>query len=177
MAVKDFQEEVSETGNWNVAKAYSHSKILSPLIYADEYLTIATFGALSLINQLNLDANEDYVKLRAFERLIFYLIMVIDNSIFAVKKNKEKLIEYREKLQRYKKIIPKLYDYSTNQLKKTKYLKLKEKVYNEALDEVSEIRAKINEPLNQNHLIFTDKEIFNPNEYKKKIKERFISGE
>ena len=48
-------------------------------------------------------------------------------------------------------------------------VKLDEKKYYKVLDMVIEIKSKLNEPLNKNHLIFTNKDEFDPKAYKKQI--------
>ena len=44
--------------------------------------------------------------------------------------------------------------------------------FNKVLEIVFEIKSAINFPLNRNHLIFTDREEFDPHAYKKAMKER-----
>ena len=48
-------------------------------------------------------------------------------------------------------------------------------LFNKTLELVSEIKADINLPLNKNHLIFVDKEEFDPAMFKKKLKDRIIN--
>ncbi|KKL77847.1 hypothetical protein LCGC14_2030750, partial [marine sediment metagenome] len=47
-------------------------------------------------------------------------------------------------------------------------------IYEKVLERVLEIKALINEPLNKNHLIFTDKKEFDPRAFKEGIKKRII---
>ncbi len=173
------QEEgfVSETGNWNVASDYARLKIMKPLYLADEYELISIFGSADFIEELNLTINADVLKIRGFKRLVNCLIMLIDNSYFAVKKDKgqQDLLDFKEELKRIDKIIPLLCKTKTNQLKKTKELILIKEKYDPVLQRVLEIKAGINKPLNQNHLIFTDKKEFDPRAFKEGIKDRMIN--
>ena len=163
---------MSDYGNWNVAADYSRLKIMKQLYLADEYEIIATFGFSELIDELSMDIPLDVLKIRGFKRLIKSLIMVIDNSKFAVKgTHKVTLIGLRKELKRYWEIIPTLFKYKINQKNKTNELKLIEKEYNPALERVTEIKSEINEPLNRYDLIFTHREDFNPAEAKKAIAE------
>lgn len=164
---------VSESGNWNVASDYSRFKIMKPLAMSDDYETLATFGTLDVEDELQAHIDLDVSKLQGFKRLVRCLIMVINNSIFAVKKNKRTELEkHRDRLKRIEKIIPALYKITSNQVNKTKTLRLKHEAYINALEEVTDIKAKINEPLNESDLIFTHKEEFDPKAYKDNILEQ-----
>lgn len=163
---------LSEYGTWNVASDYSKLKIMQPLILCDEYETIATFGFVDFAEEVFSNINTDVLKIRGFTRLIKTLILLIDNSKFAVKgKDRITLIKYRKELGRYYKVIPALHEVIQNQKEKSKELKLVEKKYIPALERVVEIKSLINEPLNKYDLIFTHKEEFDVKKYKDKIKE------
>lgn len=168
---RDDYESVSETGNWNVASDYSQLKIMKPLLLCDEYEIIATFGAGTLIEDLQQNFNTDLIKIKAFKRLIKQLLLLIDNSIFAVKNQglKEDLQKLKDELKKINKIVPALSKIRKNQKTKVKELIIYEEKYDKVLERVVEIKAEINEPLNKSHLIFTDKEEFDPKEQKKKI--------
>lgn len=164
---------ISDTGNWNVASDYSKLKIMKPLYLCDEYATISTFGTSHLVEELqsNQLISIDDMKIRGFQRLIHHLIMIIDNSYFAIKKDKgrEDLESYKKELIRFKKITGILFKYQVNHIRKTRTLMIIQDKYNPVLDRILEIKSLINIPLNRNHLIFTDKEEFDPQKYKKEI--------
>jgi hypothetical protein len=168
----------SESGNWNTAENYSQIKIMNLLAIADEYEEMAEFGSLNIIDELQ---NKDYseeLKIRAFKRLINHLIRVCRNSWFALEKHptaKENIEKYIKELQtiRDEKMI-KLFSFNTNQINKTKSLKINNEYYL-TLERVSEIKKEINQALNQADLIFIHKENFNPKDYKKRIFEDAIS--
>ncbi len=81
-------EGISETGNWNVASDYSRYKIMKPLELADEYEVIAMFGASDLIQEFGLHISISESKIKGFERLVYTLIMLINNTLFAIKKDR-----------------------------------------------------------------------------------------
>jgi len=181
MPKKDEEDSViSETGNWNVADSYSKSKIMRPLILCDYYEDIATFGYDSIIEELvgyNKPSN-DVIKIKAMKRLVKQLIRLIDNTKFALKKpnTRDLILEYRKDLFKLLGCIPNLTIVQYNQITDTQTIKIKsETLFNEILDKVSEIKSKINEPLNKNHLIFTDKEDFDPKAFKDKLKQRMVN--
>lgn len=167
---------ISDSGNWNVASDFSKFKIMKPLDNCDHYENLAQFGFDTLEEQLNtpLFPTEE-VKLMGFERLVRELLKLIGNSKFAMKvaKTKETMEGFEKELRNAIKIIPKLYKKSHNLRTKRATILLNED-YRKVLSRVLEIKADINEPLNKNHLIFTDKEEFDPQDYKKKVIKRAI---
>ena len=167
---------ISELGNWNVASDYSRLKIMKPLDFCDHYENIARFGYDTLIEQLeHFGIPLDTLKLIGFERLVNEMIKLIGNSKFAMKiGNTRKEVEnFEEKLKNIRSLIPVLS--KTVKTQKGKYLVLNQEKYYKALDIVIEIKSKLNEPLNKNHLIFTDKQEFDPKAYKKKIMDDAVS--
>lgn len=163
---------ISELGNWNVANDYSKTKIMKPLDYCDHYENIARFGYDTLLDQLeNFGVPQDNLKLIGFERLVNELIKLCGNCKFAmkVKGTKDELIKLEKKLIKIRSLM-KLFS-KTITKNRTKQLKLNEERYYTALDFVLEIKSKLNEPLNKNHLIFTDKPEFDPKAYKSSLME------
>lgn len=161
---------VSETGNWNVANDYSKLKIMRPLYHADVYQEIAEFGTVDFEGELNIDPKiADYLKIKGFRRLLYYLILVIDNSMFALKIGKENMVSYKEELIRFRSVINLLYENKFNPQTKGNEVSIIYEKYNKALERVKELKSLINEPLNKNDLIFTNKEEFDPKEYKRQI--------
>lgn len=181
MPRKDEDDSViSETGNWNVADTYSKSKIMRPLIMCDYYEDIATFGYDSIADELiNYEAPpNDLIRIKAFKRLLKELIRVIDNCKFALKKpgTRTLVLKYRGSLKSILKSLPNLLETHYNQIEDTKTFFIRsETLFTEFLEKVSEIKSAINEPLNKNHLIFTDREEFDPKAFKERIKTRMVN--
>ncbi len=112
--------------------------------------------------------------------------MLINNSLFAVKKKKKKkgskiktdreiLEHYKKELKKIKELIPKLYYYQTNDVARTQVLVIYLEKYRKVLDYVVDVKAKINEPLNKYDLIFSHKEEFDSETAKKQIKDGLIT--
>lgn len=173
MGKTDFQE-ISETGNWNVAQRYSELKIMKHHALVDEYETLAKFGTSSFFDEMMYNIPEkqrDQVKIDSFKWLVHSLLMLIENSLFAMDRNKtekNKLEISQTKLISIEDNIEDLYKKTFNQIKKTKSVKLL-KGYKEKLKEVIKIKVELNEALNKADLIFTYKESYNPKEHKKRI--------
>ncbi len=171
MAQKEEGYNISDTGNWNVASDYSRIKIMKPLDYCDHYQNIARFGYDTMVEQLeNYGIPLDTLKLIGFERLINELIKLCGNVKFAMKLSgtSDTLKEIEEKFKAILELIPVLHKITTKQ--KKKILTLTGNYY-KTLDIVIKLKADLNEPLNKNHLIFTNKEEFDPKAQKKKIME------
>ncbi len=171
---------ISETGNWNVADQYTKSKIMRPLNLCDYYEDIARFGYESIAEELiNYQAPpNDVIRIKAIKRLILELIRLIDNSKFALKKSgtKQTILEYKGLLKKILPLIPQVVHISKNDIEGTTQVTIsKPALFEEILEKISGIKSKINEPLNQNHLIFTDTEEFDPVAFKKGLKDRMVN--
>lgn len=171
MEKREKEYNVSDIGNWNVAKEYSHFKLMRHLYLIDEYTNIAIFGSASLIEELENNYPTDVLKLNGLNRLINSLILIIDNSLFACKKgnSKKTLQDYRKQLKSIIEILPVVY--KTIRKDGRSEVRLVPEKFSKVLEKVLEIKSNMNEPLNMNHLIFTDKEEFDPKKYKKQIME------
>lgn len=178
MAKKDDDYTISEYGNWNVASEYSKLKIMKQLYLADEYQTIATFGTVEFIDELNNPVDIDTLKIKGFARLIKTLILLIDNTRFAIRPKlleSSKLLDKRKELDRYYKSLHLLYNNKKDVRKGISNLNLIKDRYEKALERVTEIKAEINEPLNKADLIFTFKEEFDYEAFRKKQWEDVVS--
>ena len=143
----------------------------------DYYEDIANNGYESLVEELiNYQAPpNDYIKIKALKRLIKELIRLIKNAKFALKKEgtKTQILKYLEHLKKLEKVIPQLFEFKYNPKEERKEVMIKDEIfYNDFLEKISEIKSKINEPLNKNHLIFVDKEEFDPRAFKDRAKDR-----
>lgn len=170
---------ISESGNWNVADQYTKSKIMRPLNMCDYYEDIATFGHETILDELiNYSAPpNDVIKYKALQRLLHELIRLIDNCKFALKKpkTKDEVLGYKKKLLDLQAMVPKLMKSRVDQFG-VKVLRITSPAqFENLLALVCKIKSKINEPLNKNHLIFTDREEFDPKGFKKDLKSRMIN--
>jgi hypothetical protein len=169
---------ISESGNWNVAARFAEEKIMKPLVKCEIYEDLALFGYESILDQLeNFDKiPNDFIKITGLKRLIRELIRLSKNATFAMKNKgtKETLNLIEEKLYKIEKILPLTFEIRFNNINKTKNINLTDN-FSKVLEEVLKLKSEINSPLNQNHLIFTDKEEFDPVAFKNRIKDRIIN--
>lgn len=170
---------VSETGNWNVADVFAKKKIMLPMEKSDAYEDIATYGFDSFLAELmQTNIQVDELKVRGLIRLVNELIKLTKNTMFAMRKGntKKDLKKLQEQLYEIKRdILPNTYKTMIDQGNNTTSLVLQKKLFEMTLEKVSDIKSRINEPLNRNHLIFTDKEEFDPEAFKTKIRERIVN--
>ena len=166
---------ISESGNWNVASDFARIKIMNPLEKCEYYQTIAVFGYNSIIEELMYyQVPNDVVRYRGLIRLIKELLRVCENSKFAMKKpgTKDELKKREEELKKIENVLSAVVEVKNNHINRTQELKIIPEKFDKVLGIVVEIKSLINAPLNKNHLIFTDKEEFDPHAYKKAMKER-----
>lgn len=168
---------LSETGNWNVAADFSKLKIMRQLYLADDYESVAKFGTSLLYDEFTNPYPQDVLRKKGFERLVDTLIKIIDNSIFAVKdpESKDKLNTLRSELCRIEKLIPKLSRTVKKRLSSPPQLEILNEVFNPIFERVRIIKSEINEPLNKNDLIFTNRKEFDKKKFKEGIKNRVIN--
>ncbi len=166
---------VSDSGNWNVASDFAKIKIMMPLSKCEYYEDISTFGYETIIEELmGYQIENDFVRYTGLKRLVKELLKVCKNSRFAMKKpgTKKALGEYEDKLKQIKKILPSLVEVKKNHIDKTNNIYIIPLKFDKVLEIVLELKSSINFPLNQNHLIFTDKPEFDPHAYKNEMKDR-----
>ncbi len=178
-ANKEDESMISESGNWNVADQYTKSKIMRPLNLCDYYEDIATFGYETIAHELvNYSSPpNDVIKYKALLRLLHELIRLIDNCKFALKKDKTKdeVLEYKKQLIKLRDMTPKLIKNKVDSTGARVVKILNPSQFEHLLSLVCKIKSKINEPLNKNHLIFTDREEFDPKGFKKDLKDRMVN--
>lgn len=163
---------ISDTGNWNVAARFSEIKIMKPLAMCDYYENIAQFGYDTLEEELyNYGVASDNLRIMGLKRLVKELLKIIKNSKFAMKKTgtKTEIEKLEERLNGIQKVLPTLSKKIMNLRNKTERIKLNEETFDKVFNMILQIKSDINEPLNKNHLIFTDKEEFDPQAYKKRV--------
>lgn len=169
---------ISETGNWNVADQYSKIKIMKPLEFCDIYEDIANYGYDSLLEELvYVKAPTDELRYRGLNRLVNELLKLSQNCQFAMKKEGtlSQMKEIEKTLQKIRDyFLPLTYTKKINQALGTSEIKLKKEIFEKIFDKVKELKIQINYPLNKNHLIFTDKQEFDPIAYKDRLKKRIV---
>lgn len=172
--------EVSETGNWNVAAPYVQLKIMRMLYFLDLYEEVATFGTSDILEELQMSPEHLTLnRIRGLKRMAKFLQMLINNVRFAIKSetDKKKLALDYEELMDVIEVIPLVEEKSINQRDKRVTLEINEKYFNAILNILVRIKTDINEPLNNNDLIFSTSEEFDPDKYKEEfIKEITETG-
>lgn len=177
---KDMDDYViSELGNWNVAARFSHVKIMIPMEKCEYYEDMAKFGYETVFDELlNYEAIPDeIVKIVGLQRLNEELIKLASNAKFAMKKSgtKQTLEEYQKKLKVISTFIPSTYQTKFSQIHKTKSTHIIPSRFEFIRNKILGIKEDMNDPLNKNHLIFTDKEEFNPHAFKERLKHRIVN--
>lgn len=164
-------EPLSETGNWNIAGDYASLKIMKLLYLADEYEIISTFGATNFYEELNMTAGKDFLRVKAIDRLISILMMLINNTKFAIihSTDIQTLETLYSDLEKIRPMTKYVYQRRSDAVKKESHIQIDEEKFRKLLNAVIKIKQEINMPLNKSHLIFISREIYDPREQKKKI--------
>lgn len=168
--------DMEETKTWNVAQSYSNLKIFKWLYYADEYCVIAKFGTSDMIDEFVTNDNmRNIARIKSLYRLTNCLLMIIDNSIFALrKKDKPTMEEYRKKLIQIEKVIPVCHSNIYNQKNKTTSTIIDEEKFKKILSLLENIKREINTPLNNADMIYYKSEEVDPDELMRQIQEDII---
>ena len=178
MPKKSDYVDFTESGNWNVAADYVKLKIMKHLYLADEYELTAIFGTGEMVDEFITNEQMKVVgRLKALKRLRKTLDIIINNTIFAVKKDdKPKLEDLYKELTKWDRamIFCEIINYDMRT--KSKTIKINETVFKKVLDGLIKIKKDLNEPLNRANLIFTEVEEFDPDKFKAEIAEDMIYG-
>ncbi len=172
-------EARSETGNWNVADSFVKLKIMMPMIKCEAYEDIALNGYEDFVDELgNLGVSTDELRIRGLRRLINELIKLAKNTLFAMKKvsTEKNMIGFKDNLEAIRDIfLPRSFRQQKDEGTGITSLKINKEIFDLLLEKVSMLKSDMNLPLNQNHLIFWDKEEFDPKAFKERIKQRIIT--
>jgi len=144
------------TENWNVAKGYTHLKILQLLYALDRYDTLAQFGTEDL-DQDQLLSDNDISKRRVegLQRFHSTLKQLIGNVIFALKKDDKPSVEQmKTRLTNLNEFIPKTFENKEDRVSHENNFAIDEKLFAKVLEILQEIKDELNTPLNNANLIF-----------------------
>ncbi|KKM18910.1 hypothetical protein LCGC14_1660920, partial [marine sediment metagenome] len=165
-------DHVSGIGNDNFDKVMWNHQVIKVVV--GDALTEVKKGKTGIIVNMIPIAQ---LRLTGLRRLIDCLITLIGNSRFAIK-SKELRIELdkeKENLEKLITLFPMLYETTTKVRAKSKTIMINERVFSKFMKEVERIKIWINEPLNQYHLIFVNKEEVDISEAKKSFMEQAIN--
>lgn len=181
MGKKDYLE-FSESANWNVAEGYSKTKILKPLVELDRYLIVAEFGAEEMVDEFNMSEDlKDSARLKALRRVVSTMLLLIENSKFALKKKDTgKFSEYKLQLKLIQSLMKEdiIFKYQINHKSKSRKIKIIEEKFDLLLEKLRVIKEEFVIPMNDADLIFssTEDEGLDPDDLKKKIMEDIITA-
>jgi len=174
---RDYSDEDFTKGNWNIARNYTHQKILTWLIQIDNFRNISVFGFSNLesdvyIRDLNL---RNTARLHALKRWIHAMIFLIRNTKFAV--HKESKTNFDAHIQRLLKIEKNIIKLRREKRRGSRIVELNinEDLFSKITNELDVIMDDINLKLNKAGLIFTPEEEFDIKDIKKGYKEKFVN--
>lgn len=156
-------DDVIETGTeaWNIAEGYVKTKILIPLIECDKYERIAQHGMADIDDPVFL--SEDQITERRINAMIRYkdtIKMIIGNVKFAMKKADHDTLET---LRNRTLLVEEMLDgisYEVQDIQHQRHRKINERFFSTMLQELQDIKEKLNTPLNNAGLIFRQSDDF-----------------
>ena len=163
-----------ESDAWNVAKGFSASHVLLPLIECRKLVTICLFG-VEEIGTENQHTPEDLKqnRINAINRLLQGLLQICEDSEFIMNKSAgEKLKKIKENLLKIQDVIEGISESNFDQRINFTTIKINEKHFALCLKELREALSEIKVPLNMKNLIFPAGEDFDLD----KIKEQLMQG-
>jgi hypothetical protein len=178
MGRSDYEDSISESGNWNMRQSYSELlfNIIQEAYYHEK---VAEFGVIDdpramMMGQAPQPREE--VKIEGLRKFVFCIYQLIMKSKFAVTKNEDRLLlgKYEETINKMKPMIDSLYKSSYNNVTKIRKLTINEKAFSTFLQKCTELLSKIEEPLNRAELIFSPKDVHDPYAYKEHLKKRML---
>lgn len=162
---------------WNIAADFVKFKFTIPMIKIDQMEEIATYGTSDFLEEFVMKPEQkDLARIKAIDRLRFYLEQILRTAKFVLKEqDKKKCLEYIDTLFGMKKVLPTTHSETIRNNKKVPYIN--NELFDGCLDILVMIKQEMNEPLNRAKLIFSGYEEFDPKKFKESISERFIGGE
>jgi len=148
------------TDTWNVADGYTKLKILRQLIMLDRWETIAQFGTEE-IDEDNIYNNNQIKKRRVegLERLHSTIKQLLSNVLFSMKKDDvTKIKDLIGRVDNAGEFIPKMFDEKEDVINHEITFDINEELFKKILEILSDVKEKLNTPLNNAGLIFRPSE-------------------
>jgi len=148
------------TDTWNVADGYTKLKILRQLIMLDRWETTAQFGTEE-IDEDNIYNNNQIKKRRVegLERLHSTIKQLLSNVLFSMKKDDvTKIKDLIGRVDNAGEFIPKMFDEKEDVINHEITFEINEELFKKILEILSDVKEKLNTPLNNAGLIFRPSE-------------------
>lgn len=172
-------DDFIESGNWNLADYYSKLKIGRHLVEIDNLIELAAFGTNDLVQEFIIDEpTKQIARIHALERLHKKLSLVVNNTLFAIKKKEDKI-----KLKYYSSVIEKISPLLAHTKKKkiihsysgrSESIVINEKIFSRVLLILERVHRDVLDILNKSDLIFASMEDFDPEKLKNEFHRQFI---
>jgi len=161
------------TSAWNVAQGYTSFKILKPLVELDKLVLMSIYGAEAIEESLGLPEDMKIkARIEAIRRLADELSLIIENSSFACRKEKEEIKKLRKRVADVNKVLKGIQKIDKDQRNRVSVVKINESHFSVCLSHLRDIKEKINIPLNNNSLIFQSSDEIDLD----KLKQQFSEG-
>ena len=168
----DIGEKGTET--WNIAQAYTFSKILLPLVEIDKFINMARYGTDKIDDSMmNTPEMKTIMRIEALHRYMDELRKIIDNSKFVMNKSiVDEVTTMEEKLNEIETVIGAISSQETDSRSNQSIVKINEHHFNLCLIKLREVKMPLMDALNKSNLIFPSSDEIDLD----KLKNRFVQG-
>lgn len=167
-----------ETGNWNIAAPYSIEMVFTLFKENLQYKRMCRSGAVDITQEFTLsEGMKKQARIRAMERLAYNIKDLIDNTTFAVlKKDKDKMSNYREQIDKLIRLINKSYIRQHNEKENKAEIVIIEDIYENILKQLTDIDADLRNPIGAAEMIFNGRQDFDIDEWQAQIGKQIVEG-
>lgn len=145
------------TDNWNVAKGYTHLKILQPIHMLDRLEIISQFGTEEIGEDISYDDNSiNRRRVEALQRFHATLKQLLGNCLFALKKEDQTIVKsYIDRMKTVSEYIGDTYDTKEGDQINDQVFVINETLFKKIFEILQDIKDGINTQLNNANLILT----------------------
>ena len=166
-----------ERDNWNIADKYTTFVIFAHINNLNNYERIAKFGVGEFDQQFQVpEENKGQVRINALRWFMNELEMLIRNTIFAIKydKNKEQMEIFKKKIKDLRPFIQNIEQVQIDQRTSKRFVRVEEKSFSQIMNILVQIKEEVLPILNKSDLIFKHYDEFDPIKQKQEIIDELI---
>lgn len=149
------ESEIESSQIYNTAKPYIILMVMKSLFECATLEEISEYGSENIEQGIMIPTEiKNNIRIESIQRFNSKMELLMNNTDFIIRKNREIFEQLRKELGMIKTIIPKTYKKITDQRNNTTKMFIKEREFSYCLEEMKRIRKELFYPLHSNQLIF-----------------------